>query len=178
MKRKPKSYANEEINKLTRECFISARAKNIPISGPIIQSKACHIAEQMSIAEFKASNGWLESFKNRHNIVWHQICGESNSIDVKNVDEWKVKLKIIIEEYKPKNIYNGDKTNLFYRALPNKTLSVKSEECKGGKLSKERLTVFLYANMEAEFQKPLVIGKAQKPRCCKNVDPKKFPIIW
>ncbi|CAI6365443.1 unnamed protein product [Macrosiphum euphorbiae] len=129
MKRKPKSNANEEINNLTWEWFVSARAKNIPISGPIIQTKARQIAEQMSVTEFKASNGWLESFKNRHNIVWHQIC-------------------------------------------------VKSEECKGGKLSKERLTVFLCANMEGEFEKPLVIGKAQKPRCFKNVDPTKFPIIW
>jgi len=89
-----------------------------------------------------------------------------------------VKLKLIIEGYEPKNIYNGDKTGLFFRTLPSKTLSVKSEECKGGKLSKERLTVFLCANMEGEFEKPLVIGKAQKPRCFKNVDPTKFPIIW
>ncbi|CAI6361080.1 unnamed protein product [Macrosiphum euphorbiae] len=178
MKRKPKSNANEEINNLTWEWFVSARAKNIPISGPIIQTKARQIAEQMSVTEFKASNGWLESFKNRHNIVWHQICGESNSVDVKNVDEWKVKVKLIIEGYEPKNIYNGDETGLFFRALPSKTLSVKSEECKGGKLSKERLTVFLCANMEGEFEKPLVIGKAQKPRCFKNVDPTKFPIIW
>ncbi|XP_022169931.1 tigger transposable element-derived protein 6-like [Myzus persicae] len=120
----------------------------------------------------------MESFKNRHNIVWYQICGESNSVDVQNVDEWKVKLKLIIEGYEPKNIYNGDETGLFFRALPSKTLSVKSEECKGGKLSKERLTVFLCANMEGEFENSLVIVKAQKPRCFKNVDLTKFPVIW
>jgi len=40
----------------------------------------------------------------------------------------KVKLKLIIEGYEPKNIYNGDKTSLLFRALPSKTLSVKSEE--------------------------------------------------
>ncbi|XP_060861819.1 tigger transposable element-derived protein 6-like [Metopolophium dirhodum] len=61
--------------------------------------------------------------------------------------------------------------------MTSKRLSVKSEECKGGKLSKERLTVVLCPNMEGEFEKPLVIGKAQKPRCFKNVDPTKFPII-
>jgi len=38
--------------------------KNIPISGPIIQTKAHEIAEQMSVTEFKASNGRLESYKN------------------------------------------------------------------------------------------------------------------
>ncbi|XP_060878619.1 tigger transposable element-derived protein 4-like [Metopolophium dirhodum] len=76
MKRKSKSNANEEINNLTWEWFASAIAKNIPIFGPIIQTKARQIAEQMSITEFKASNTWLESFKNRHKIVYHQICGE------------------------------------------------------------------------------------------------------
>ncbi|XP_025420186.1 tigger transposable element-derived protein 4-like isoform X2 [Sipha flava] len=131
MKRKPKSNANEEINNLTWKWFVSARAKNIPISGPIIQTKARQIAEQMSVTEFKASNSWSESFKNRHNIVWHKIYG-----------------------YEPKNIYSGDETGLFFRALPSKTLSGKSEECK------------------------VVIGKAQKPRCFKNLDSTKFPIIW
>ncbi|XP_025420185.1 tigger transposable element-derived protein 6-like isoform X1 [Sipha flava] len=154
MKRKPKSNANEEINNLTWKWFVSARAKNIPISGPIIQTKARQIAEQMSVTEFKASNSWSESFKNRHNIVWHKIYGELNSVDVKNVDEWNVKLKLIIEGYEPKNIYSGDETGLFFRALPSKTLSGKSEECK------------------------VVIGKAQKPRCFKNLDSTKFPIIW
>jgi len=62
-----------------------------------------------------------------------------------------VKLKLIIEGYEPKNIYNGDEMGLFFRALPSKTLSVKSEECKVVKLSEERLTVFLCANMEGEF---------------------------
>eukprot|EP00102_Acyrthosiphon_pisum_P024766 XP_016661976.1 PREDICTED: tigger transposable element-derived protein 3-like [Acyrthosiphon pisum] len=54
MKRKPKSNANEEINNLTWEWFESTRTKNISISGPIIQTKARQIAEQMSVTEFKA----------------------------------------------------------------------------------------------------------------------------
>lgn len=56
---------------------------NLSISGPVIQSKARQIAEQMSNAEISASNGWLESSKSRHAIVWHEICGESNSVEVK-----------------------------------------------------------------------------------------------
>ena len=114
--------------------------------------------------EFKASNGWLESFKSRHNIVWHQICAESKSVDLKNVDEWKVKLKMICEGYEPRNIYNGDERGLFFRALPRKTLSMKWEPCKGGNFSIERLTIFLCANMEGECKTPLVIGKAKKSK--------------
>lgn len=174
MKRKPKSNANEKINRLTWEWFVSARAKNVPISGPIVQCKAREIAEQMSNTAFKASNGWLESFKSRHNIIWHRIRGESNS-----VDERKEKLlKSIVEGYERKNIYNGHETGLFFRALPSKTLPMKSEQCKGGELSEERLTIFLCANAEGEFEKPLVIGKAKKPGCFGNSDPTELPVIW
>ena len=37
------------------------------------------------------------------------------------------------------------------------TLSIESEEYKGGKLSKEHLMIFLCANMEDKFEKPLLV---------------------
>lgn len=40
----------------------------MPITGPIIKAKAEIIAEKLGISEFKASDGWLEKFKQRHNI--------------------------------------------------------------------------------------------------------------
>ena len=39
MKRKPKSNANEKINNLTSDWFVSVLSKNIPISGPIITAQ-------------------------------------------------------------------------------------------------------------------------------------------
>ncbi|XP_070573830.1 tigger transposable element-derived protein 6-like [Ptychodera flava] len=44
--------------------------------------------------------------------------------------------------YSPENIFNADETGVFYRALPDRTLATKADECKGGKVSKERLTFF------------------------------------
>lgn len=70
----------------------------------------------------------------------------------------------IIKDYKPSDIYNMDETGLLFRALPDKTLSIRGDDCKGGKRSKDRLTVMLCVNMEGKFEKPLVIGKAAKPR--------------
>ena len=53
---------------------------------------------------------------------------------------------------------------------PDKTLRIKGEKCLGGKLSKERITVFVCANMDgSEKRKLLVIGKSKKPRCFKNI---------
>jgi hypothetical protein len=48
--------------------FHQAQDKPIPLSGPILQSKALEFASQLDIVDFKASNGWLEKFKACHAI--------------------------------------------------------------------------------------------------------------
>lgn len=69
-----------------------------------------------------------------------------------------------------KNIFNADETGVFYQLLPNKTLTLKGESCKGGAKSKQRLTALFCCNATGtEKLKPLVIGKSLKPRCFKNV---------
>lgn len=83
-----------------------------------------------------------------------------------------------MKNYSPEDIWNTDETGLFFRALPNKTLCLKSDPCKGGKISKERLTVMFCVNMVGDREKPLVIGKYAKPRCFNGMNPENFNIIW
>jgi hypothetical protein len=71
-----------------------------------------------------------------------------------------------------------DETGFFYRALPTKSLAVKGEKYTRGKMSKERLTVLLCGNMVEEMEKPLVFGKAAKPRSFKNLKINNLPVIW
>jgi hypothetical protein len=54
---------------------------------------------------------------------------------------------------------------------------VKGERCTGGKISKASLTVLLCGNMVGEMEKPLVIGKAAKPRCIKDLKINNLPKI-
>lgn len=68
------------------------------------------------------------------------------------------------EKYTPDNIFNADETGIFYKMTPDKTLKFKGEKCVGGKLSKERITAFVAANMSGtEKRKIMVIGKPKKP---------------
>lgn len=66
----------------------------------------------------------------------------------------------------------------FYLALPDKTLEVKSRECKGGKLAKDRITIALTCPWKGEKLPSFVIGKSKKPRCFQNVDVTKLDSIY
>lgn len=143
---------------------------NLPLSGDMVKEKAMIFASKFGVNNFKASNGWLTKFKNRHNISLKKMCGESADVKDSDVEDWKINLKILIRDYDPKNIFNADETGLFYKCMPDKTLTFKNEKCHGGKHSKQRITVFLCTNMDgSEKLEPLVIGKSRKPRCFKNV---------
>jgi predicted DNA-binding protein YlxM (UPF0122 family) len=70
-KRKAKVTGNDEINKVVWEWLMNARSKNIHISSLMVQSEALAVAKSLGNYQLKASIGWLDSFKKRHNTVWN-----------------------------------------------------------------------------------------------------------
>lgn len=161
----------EEIDEATFKWFCEQRAVNIPINGPIICARALKFAKMMNKESFKASNGWLENFQKRYGIVFKSVCGEEKSAPLNDAQSWREKeMKMILEKFLPENIYNADEAGLFYQLMPDKTMALKNESCKGGKKSKQRITVLFCANLTGSHKlKPLVIGRSLKPRCFKNV---------
>ena len=99
-------------------------------------------------------------------------------MDLNVVETWTENiLPSLLAEYPEENVFNADETGLFYHMMPNKTLHFRGERCTGGKQSKERISVLVGANMAGtEKLKLLVIGKAEKPRCFKNV--KSLPVDY
>ena len=77
--------------------------------------------------------------------------------------------------YELKDIWNADETGLFWRALPDKSLSVKKGRCKCGKYAKQRITVILIVNALGEKEPPIIIGRSVTLRCFKNVKEKDDP---
>jgi hypothetical protein len=140
----------DDLNSSVWEWFIHVRALGLPLSGPLIQGKAKEVARDMGIEDFKASNGWLEAFQKRHNVSLKAISGESHDVNPATVEEWLERLPSLLAGFEPKDVFNCDETGLLFRALPDKTLAAKGDACKGGRLSKERLTVLLCTRGEAK----------------------------
>ena len=68
------------------------------------------------------------------------------------------------------DIYNYDKTALYFRALPEITMCFRTEKLVGSKKAKQRLTVLLTVNMDgSDKRQPLVIAKSAKPRCFRGM---------
>ena len=61
-------------------------------------------------------------------------------------------------------------SGLFFKALPDTGLAKRTKKRKGGKKSKERLTVaFFVSSSEFKICKPAVIGKSKVPRCFRKL---------
>ncbi|KAK3104668.1 hypothetical protein FSP39_007460 [Pinctada imbricata] len=177
-KRRRHITGNEEVNKLVLEFFKDAVSRRIIVNGPILKEKALQFAEDLGISSFKGSNGWLESFLKRNGISFGTQSGERGDVDIDTVADWKLKLSTIIQDYDLENVFNMDETGLFFKDTTRKTFYFKGEDCAGGKKSKERITVALCSSVSGEKLPPLIIGKAEKPRCFSKIDKSTLPVNY
>ena len=88
------------------------------------------------------------------------------------VEPFRLKLQELIreEDLHLNQTYNADKTALFWRSLPINTQAFKDEDkVPGKKISKDKFLALLGANASGTHRlKPVVVGKAAKPRCLKD----------
>ena len=95
IKRELKKTANEYVNEIVWEWFVSVRVKNHRVSGPMVQEYAKKVTQKLGKTEFKASNIWLGSFRKRHEIVFNKLCGGSSDVNSETIEELVAKLPSI-----------------------------------------------------------------------------------
>ncbi|XP_060845275.1 tigger transposable element-derived protein 4-like [Rhopalosiphum padi] len=117
-------------------------------------------------------------FRQRHNIGFGKISGESSAVNTDICSNWLANVWPSLRAgYCDDEIYNADEAGLFFKLTRGKTLRFKGEKCSGGKLSKDRITVLVAANMTGtDKRKLLVIGKSKSPRCFKGVS--SLPVFY
>lgn len=124
--------------------------------------------------DFKFSNGWLQKFKERHNIRGYKCCGNASLIEEQSLQHIRSILQEKLSKFDPEAIYNFDETALFWKLAPGSTLSIGAPNTLGKK-SKDRVTVGLCCNSTGTNKyRPFVIGTSLKPRVFKNFDHKSF----
>ena len=167
----------EDVDAAVYEWYRLARERLVLVSGPMLQEEALMIASQIDNGDFKASNGWLHSFKQRHNIKRLVVSGEVGDVREETVQAWKERLPTLIQGYDPQDICNEDETACFFRALPERTLADAKKDCKGGKKAKLRTTLAFMVNAAGGKEVPILIGKAASPRCFKGIKDKNNPLV-
>ncbi|XP_069684553.1 tigger transposable element-derived protein 4-like [Periplaneta americana] len=145
--RRKRRQRHENVNNFVWEWFKEARTKGLPLSGPILQEKAREFAAFFNVDKFNASNGWLDSFKKRHNIVFRDILGESEAEGA----DWRSRVTAACEGYALRDVFSIEETGLFFRTVPDKMA-----DC-GSNLPSERVTLALCINVLGEKEPPVVV---------------------
>ncbi|XP_066152124.1 tigger transposable element-derived protein 4-like [Euwallacea fornicatus] len=175
------------VDKDLLKWFSIKRSENVPITGNILKEKATELKkmrENINSENDKKtsgiSRGWLDRFKRRYNISSGKIHGESASISSEITSDWINSVwPKLWQKYNTCDIFNGDEMGLFFKMTPDETMKFKGERCSGGKVSEERLTVFVCANMDGSEKKKLtVIGKSVSPKCFKNTNVNNLPVTY
>lgn len=144
-----------EVNLCTWKWFMVNRFRQLPVTGPRLQEKALKFATKLGITSFKASNGWLDSFKKAYNI--QQQLGKSPEDGLITNFDWKSKLPNLTSDHGLENIFSYKVTPLYYRALPEKSVIGKLDEDSAEMLG-ERLTVMLCCSILGEKLPAWVLG--------------------
>ena len=177
-RKRKRTGKEDDVEEALLRWFSQARSRQVPVSGPLLMEKANSLAEGLGVMEFKATVGWLERWKERNGIKFKKQHGEKQDADDWGAERWVTEiLPGILQAYSPRDIFNADETGLYWRAMPDGTLSFKNAEASGCKVPKERVTLLLACNMDGtEKLEPLTIGKSKQPRCFKNV--KRLPVAY
>ncbi|TEA28738.1 hypothetical protein DBR06_SOUSAS23710005, partial [Sousa chinensis] len=88
----------------------------------------------------------------------------------------------IIDEgmYLPKQVFNVDETQLYWKRMRDRSYISKEEKLMPGyKAAKDRLTLLFGGNASGDMkQKPLLVYHSENPRAHKNTAKGSLPIVW
>ena len=77
---------------------------------------------------------------------------------------------MLINDYKPLDIFNYSETRSYFKMMPDETLTCKRDPCHGVKKRKERLTVYFWADSDSsENNRTSSNRKTRKPLSFKDI---------
>lgn len=115
-------------------CMVQARNTSIDHQG-----KGLQIAVHLRVGSIVGSDGWINRFKRRHNLVYWTLAGESRNVYSETVDDWKNdQLFLAIKEW---HLWHTQCWwGLFFSLHPNKSLTFCGDPCHGGVQFEDHIT--------------------------------------
>jgi len=97
--------------------WFRANQERANVSGELVRESATKILDRLYPGHepFEFSSGWLEAFKSRHGIRSCRRFDENGFVDMAAFANTLLAIRDILDQYAWKDIYNMDKTGLFYR---------------------------------------------------------------
>ena len=163
--------------------FRQHREKGIPVTGLILLEKATEfhsfLYPESPNKTFNASYGFQWRFCNCFGIKSRAISGEKANADVAAADEFVSFFNDLTNGYSLDQIFNCDKTGLFYKMLPGQTLTTTHSDLSGSKRAKERVTINACSNPSGSIKLPLLfIDKAKNPCCFRGIEKSALPVVY
>ena len=87
-RQKLKSDNHELVDQAIFNWFLNMRSQNVPLLASMIQEEAVIYAKELNTENFQASDGWLQRWKERKNISFKTVSGESKSVTPEMVNVW------------------------------------------------------------------------------------------
>jgi hypothetical protein len=81
----------EEFETILLAWSKQAQTTEASIDGTHLKDKALHVVAHLGINSFQASNGWIDHFQKRHNLIYRTILRESVIVNPETVWTGKVK---------------------------------------------------------------------------------------
>ena len=168
---------DDDVEKALYTWFTDARIRNTLIMTAILEEKTRQFAAGLDKPNFQVTTGWLCWWMAQYGIKYKRAHGEKNDDDIESAEVWaSTVLCDLLRDFEPQNIYNANETGIYYRTLPDGTLTFSTDHLSDNKKVKDRIRALVTVNMDGSDKRPLlIVGKSWQPRWFRGVQQLPLP---
>ncbi|XP_014365235.2 tigger transposable element-derived protein 4 [Papilio machaon] len=181
-KKAGKKYMNSILDSRIVEWFHSQRAKDVQVSGKMLQDIAESFAKESGFVAFNGSKKWLDRFKAKYKI---SLRGTPPKRDYTNIAfgcKWK---NLFFKEtwcdvrlgFADDDIYTADEIGFYYNPSKGRIKKMSGKKFIQGYV-KDRLAIFLCANASGRDKRRLVVCGTEDPLVHSHRHPDTLPVTY
>ncbi|XP_013176715.1 PREDICTED: uncharacterized protein LOC106124521 [Papilio xuthus] len=181
-KKAGKKYMNSILDSRIVEWFHSQRAKDVQVSGKMLQDIAESFAKESGFVAFNGSKKWLDRFKAKYKI---SLRGTPPKRDYTNIAfgcKWK---NLFFKEtwcdvrlgFADDDIYTADEIGFYYNPSKGRIKKMSGKKFIQGYV-KDRLAIFVCANASGSDKRRLVVCGTEDPLVHSHRHPDTLPVTY